>query len=304
MPGFSLPPGVNRMVLNLSNMGFPEVPMVGVNLQTRAREGLRPHLHAGAMEICYLVRGENVFRVAGRDYRMRGGDIFWTLGEEEHGSGGHPFGRGLLYWLQVRLPAPRCGFLSLTASDSRPLAEALRRLPRRCFPGTGRLRPRFEEIVSLCRGQARPLRRLALAAGLVEWLRLVVECAELAGAAEHSEDIRRALELVEDNPGDDLPVADLADAAGLSESRFKAKFREQVGMPPREYVLRHKIEVAEKMLAEGQSVTRTAYALGFSSSQYFATVFKRYTHRRPSDVLKRAPEISARSRSPLRRRFP
>jgi AraC-like DNA-binding protein len=280
-----LPPGAKRMVLDLSDMGLPEVPMLGINVQTRAREGLRPHLHAGVMEICYLVRGENVFQVAGRDYRMRGGDIFWTLGEEEHGSGGHPFGRGLLYWLQVRLPSARRGFLALTARDSRTLVEALNRLPRRHFPGTRRLRPLFEEMVQLCRGPERPLRRLALAAALVGWLRLVVECAGQAGTAGHSADIRRALELVEERPGDDLRVADLAAAAGLSESRFKAKFRAEVGMPPREHVLRRKVERATRMLAAGEGVTRTAHALGFSSSQYFATVFKRYTHRRPSEVI-------------------
>jgi AraC-like DNA-binding protein len=48
------------------------------------------------------------------------------------------------------------------------------------------------------------------------------------------------------------------------------------------------VERARELLAAGgRSVTDVAYALGFSSSQYFATVFKRYTHTRPSSVARR-----------------
>jgi AraC-like DNA-binding protein len=285
MADVPLPRGQNRIVLDLADFALPEVPLFGVHDQKKAREGLGPHLHPGVMEICYLVKGEHIFHVGGRDYRMRGNEVFWTRGEEEHGSGRHPYGRGLLYWLQIRLPAKGRGFLGLSPRAARPLADGLRRLPRRLFPGTRRLKTLFEELMATCRGEARPLRELALSSGLVEWLRLVVECAEVAGESEYSDDVARALQLVADNPGESLSVKDLARAALLSESRFKAKFREQLGMPPREYVLRHKIELAEKMLAAGESVTRTAHALGFSSSQYFATVFKRYTHRRPSEVI-------------------
>jgi AraC-like DNA-binding protein len=279
-----MPRGEKRITLDLGGFGLPEVPLFGVHSQTRARAGLGPHLHRGVMEICYLVKGEHVFHVAGRDYRMRGGEVFWTRGEEQHGSGRHPYGRGLLYWIQVKLPARGRGFLGLSVPAARPLVGALRELPRRHFPGSRKLQALFEELMEVCRAPERPLRRLALAAGLIEWLRLVVESAELAGESEYSADIQRALEFVEARPGKDLSVADLARQAMLSESRFKAKFRAEVGMPPREYVLRNKVELAQAMLARGESVTRTAYALGFSSSQYFATVFKRYTHRRPSDV--------------------
>ncbi len=284
MSGRLLPRGERHITLDLADFGLPEVPVFGVHSQTRAKGGLSPHLHPGAMEICYLVKGEHIFNVGGRDYRMRGGDLFWTRGEEEHGSGRHPYGRGLLYWLQLALPARGRGFLALSARAAHPLVEGLRGLPRRHFPGNRKLQTLFEELMAVCRGRERPLRKLALAAGLTEWLRLVVECAELAGVSPHSADIQRALLFIEQHFEEGLSVADLARQAMLSESRFKAKFREEVGMPPREYVLRHKIELAEEMLAGGQSVTRTAYALGFSSSQYFATVFKRYTHRRPSDA--------------------
>ncbi len=42
---------------------------------------------------------------------------------------------------------------------------------------------------------------------------------------------------------------------------------------------------AKELLKSGQSVTDTAFALGFSSSQYFAAVFKKWAGITPSDYL-------------------
>ena len=83
-------------------------------------------------------------------------------------------------------------------------------------------------------------------------------------------------------------IDELAEEVHLSTSRFKARFREQMGMPPGEYMVRAKVERAHQLLEESAlSITDIAYRLGFSSSQYFATVFKRFTNMRPKDVRRR-----------------
>jgi AraC-like DNA-binding protein len=73
--------------------------------------------------------------------------------------------------------------------------------------------------------------------------------------------------------------------ARLSESRFKSRFKAEIGVPPAEYWLRQKIERATEML-KTRRVTEVAHELGFSSSQYFATAFKRYTLMNPSRYRK------------------
>ena len=71
--------------------------------------------------------------------------------------------------------------------------------------------------------------------------------------------------------------------AGLSLPRFKARFKNEVGIPPAEYLQRYRIERAEHGLANStRSVTEIAFELGFCSSQYFATVFRRYTRLSPT----------------------
>jgi len=55
---------------------------------------------------------------------------------------------------------------------------------------------------------------------------------------------------------------------------------------PHAYILRKRIECAQKLPSIGNgTVTEIAFECGFSSSQYFATVFKRITGMTPNDVL-------------------
>jgi AraC-like DNA-binding protein len=82
-----------------------------------------------------------------------------------------------------------------------------------------------------------------------------------------------------------LPLPALAAKAGLSLPRFKASFKEQFGVPPGEYVLRARVaEAVRRLRTTPQPVTRIAFDLGFSSSQYFATVVKRYAGRTPREL--------------------
>ena len=46
----------------------------------------------------------------------------------------------------------------------------------------------------------------------------------------------------------DVPA--LAAQAGLSEARFKVRFKEEVGIPPGEYVLRARVDEARKLGVE------------------------------------------------------
>ena len=85
-----------------------------------------------------------------------------------------------------------------------------------------------------------------------------------------------------------IQIRELARLCGLSVSRFKERFRDEVGVPPAEYLTRQKIEAAKSLLLAGDhSITDVAMDLGFSSSQYFATAFKRYTGRTPSEYRRR-----------------
>jgi len=275
------------MVFNLKEFGLPEVPLLGVHKQLRARPGLEAHIHAGAMEICYLVRGELIFSVADKDYSLKGNEVYWTHPDETHGSGHHAYDKNLLFWTQIVLPKHPKAFLGMTGKDAWPLVQKLRSLPLRKFRGHRKLKGLFEEALLLCRKQPSDLQHMALAAILVQWLVTVAESAYRSVSAPTTPDIQQSVGLIEEKFAETLSVGDLANAAGLSESRFKGKFREQMGVPPGEYVMRKRVQRARELLQTTRMpVTEIAYSLGFSSSQYFANVFRRFMLITPSEARK------------------
>ena len=79
--------------------------------------------------------------------------------------------------------------------------------------------------------------------------------------------------------------------AGYSLSYYKQKFKQEVGITPSEYMMLQKIERAKKILTESdQSITNIAFSMGFSSSNYFCSVFKKFMDCTPKDYRKKYRE--------------
>lgn len=70
-------------------------------------------------------------------------------------------------------------------------------------------------------------------------------------------------------------VADLARVAGLSPDYFTRVFRRTFGVPPREWMVRRRIQRAALLLDDGNlSVSQVAAALGYTDSFLFSRQFK------------------------------
>ena len=247
----------------------------------RAADMLSEHHHGPMMEICYLRQGSQVYRVGGRDYLLRPGDIFVTYPGESHSTGGNPQERGELYWIQISLRG-RGRFLNLSPREALPLLMQLRHLPRRHYPAGPRIEELFTQLEACAHPGSSPTRRLQFCSLLVQLLLEMIASASCRQAPSQSPDLNRVIQYIARNIRRPLDIQELADVQGLSLSWFKARFRQEMGIPPAEYVLRAKLELARQLLLAGKSITEVAYELGFSSSQYFATVFRRFTGRRPS----------------------
>ena len=83
------------------------------------------------------------------------------------------------------------------------------------------------------------------------------------------------VKVLEDHVRENLSVAQIADLCSMSQASVKQTFSRYAGMGIINYFNRLKAEAAIGMLRGGSSVQETAAALGFSSQNYFSTVFKR-----------------------------
>ena len=84
-----------------------------------------------------------------------------------------------------------------------------------------------------------------------------------------------ALRHIDAHTADSLTVDRLARLCNVSSTYLKKLFRKYNGLGIHRYITKNKISLARKMLAEGKPVSSIAEELGFSSSNYFSTVFKR-----------------------------
>ena len=81
--------------------------------------------------------------------------------------------------------------------------------------------------------------------------------------------------VLENNVSQNLTIQEIARLCSMSPVSVKQTFSRYAGLGLMNYYNRLKIQAAAVMLREGASVQETAAALGFSSQNYFSTVFKR-----------------------------
>ena len=279
-------PRSSRLIFGQKDVRLPGVTMFGRYQYATSQSGLLPHSHRHAIEICFLERGEQTYRVGGLPYRLRGNDQFFTLPGELHDTANLPQERGILYWVILRLESSR-EFLSLAKSAAARLKRELLTMPTRHFrghPDSARILGEITELLSERRnprGFGAAYRQVRLQALLLQYLTLTIRASRQGLSGSATPLMQRLLHYIDGHLTDPIEVPRLAQVAGLSESRCKARFKREIGVPPAEFWLRKKIERAVVLLKD-HSVTEVAYELGFSSSQYFATVFKRYTLVNPS----------------------
>ncbi len=277
-----LPTRGKCLIYDLAPFGIPEIPYFAGQNQPFTTGHVPLHTHLERVEITHFLKGERVYRVGGVDYRLRGNDIFLTWPHEAHSSGFYLHDRGVRFWMQAVIPRPGKRFLGFDADRSRTLLSAIWAMPRRHFQADPAMRDLFAEMLVICRSGPADLSAIRLSALMCQWFLLLVESAGRTSGNEITPDIAKALGVMDEDAEKPPTIADLARAACLSESRFKGKFCQQLGMPPGEYMLRKRIERATVLLRRGRmGVTEIALALGFSSPQHFSSTFKKFFCQSP-----------------------
>lgn len=274
-----------RVDLKAHDINLPGVVEIGSYHYRSARRGIEKVSHAGCMGICHLAKGAQTYRINHQLYHLKGGDQLLILPGETLDTAGTPEEKGRLFWFIFQATPVEGPLLFLDNPAAQTLREALLELPRRHFSAT----PESDEIAAtiLHRLTTRPetgIERLELSHLIQRYLFLTLTAAQGTVTEGPSPRIQKCLDYISHHLDETLPVSQLARSVGLSESRFKKRFREEVGTPPGDYVLRTKISAAKIALHSSEiSITALAHDLGFSTSQYFATVFRRFADTTPSE---------------------
>jgi len=85
---------------------------------------------------------------------------------------------------------------------------------------------------------------------------------------------RRAQEMLAADLAGDIPLAEIAEACGLSVSHFSRAFRKSTGLAPHAWLLQARVEHAMTLLRQRrQSLSEIALACGFVDQSHFTRVF-------------------------------
>ncbi|MDX8350865.1 AraC family transcriptional regulator [Cognatiyoonia sp. IB215182] len=118
-------------------------------------------------------------------------------------------------------------------------------------------------------------------------LNLARSGSEENSAAVGSADLRiaRAIDYIEAHLGDDLSIATIASAAGMSPSWFQSAFRAATGRPVFAYVRERRLVRARHHLADHRlSLTQIAHTCGFSSHSHMTRLFTAHYGASPRDM--------------------
>ncbi len=105
--------------------------------------------------------------------------------------------------------------------------------------------------------------------------------------------LKQVLEYIHDHLGQNLSLADLANLANLSPSRFTRVFRQETGLSPHQYLIQARIERAKHLLrSDGElSIGDIAHQVGFADQSHFTRHFKRIVGVTPKVVLQESRNI-------------
>ena len=258
--------------------------------------GYRCHRPGGTPDwlLIYTAGGGGLLRWGQRELRVGPGDAVLFLPRAYHHYQTDPaIGRWNLLWAHFQ-PYPHW-------TDLLHWPQVWPGLMRISVADPGRRR-RFADKFKRMHGLAIGAHRKSQALAINALEEILLQLDELHPDAQNNrldERIRAALDMLFAEISRPTPLAALARAARLSESRLAHLFKAQMGISPREFIEQNRMSQARQMLMRSQhSIKQVAAAVGFSNPFYFSLRFKLHTGLSPQAFRRRSqplPEAVART---------
>ena len=273
----------DRRVVDLSALGFAEIPVLGMNHTSCATEGSVFHRHRRCMEITLCVRGCAKFDCDDKVYVLKPGMVFASLPEDIHRLRMNQRG-ARLYWLFFRFPERGESVFGLTSDETAYLIRELRRLPRKSFAVSDGVRMAFEELFAAydMHPKRRYGRTFQIRVAALKFLSYIVKDGQRDDEGGMDRVFRTIIDQMRRTPENLYDESWLVRETHLSPNTILSRFRQMTGLPPHAFLMKCRIHRAKDLLARGEmDITEIASELRFSSSQHFATRFRQETGLTP-----------------------
>jgi AraC-like DNA-binding protein len=230
-------------------------------------------------------RGTLHWWIEDHEYRIEPGQLFMTLPDETHGGHGGIMDPCDLYWMSFNLNIT--GALGLQKGEATAMDQALRTATCRHCRADMNITEHYDRILATLaqpNAWAAALIRSTLTFFIHHVLGASAQAAEVITKPQDALRIQSAISWMREHLENPISIDDIAAQADLSLSQFRHVFRSETGFSPQDYLTQLRIEAAKRLLNDAAlSITDVALQTGFTSSQYFATMFKRSTGFSPRE---------------------
>lgn len=253
----------------------------------KASAPLKPHEHRNMAEFVYLEKGSQDYQTKEIRYTVKHGEVFFTHPNELHGTGSLPEEVSALYYLIIDLSLIKKLSIFLSEEEYEALNAFLKESKERVFPASTGLPGALKRLVESF--EVRDMHFDTHIRNALSEVLIALSVPFQSKKQSQSLSLDESLRYIQEHPEENIRVKDLSVMDHMSLATYHKYFLETMGIPPAEYMQKKKVEKAKKLLAESDlSVTEIAYRYGFSSSQYFATVFKRFCSVTPTQFRESA----------------
>ncbi|VGO14024.1 HTH-type transcriptional activator RhaS [Pontiella desulfatans] len=277
---------------------LPGLQSVGYwDAQQEQNWGLPWHRNEG-IELTFLETGTLSFSVGETTLQLQPDALAITRPWQPHQLGAPNIDIGRLHWIiidvGVRQPHQDWtwpDWLVITPHDLEELTTILRENEQPVWPATEEIRTCFREIGKTIR-KKQSLSRIAIYTN-----ELLIHLLELFRTQEvrlskSLIDARRSVQLFLDSLGstyaEPWTLDSMAESCGLGVTRFTHYCRKLTNQTPVQYLNRLRVDAAAGQLKNhpAKKIIDIAFDCGFSSSQYFATAFRKQHGMTPKSFRK------------------
>jgi AraC-like DNA-binding protein len=286
-PGIKLP---GTVLPELRTAGCWDMP----NEQTW---GLDWHRNEG-IEFTYLFSGHLGFEVDEKTFALHPGSLTVTRPWQQHRVGLPRVTASRLGWVILDVGVRRPNqtwewpkWILLSTEEKRQLTSLLRHNEQPVWKAGAAIGVAFKKINKAAESADRKFDRTGMALAINELLLAILRSLDRQNIPQ-DESLTRSKRTVELFLGQLIERVDepwtvelMAEHCGLKRSRFTSYCREIINRTPAQYLNHCRVKAAARLLREkpGMSILEIAMHSGFSSSQQFATTFRRIKGSTPSD---------------------
>ena len=270
----------------------PNVTTIGSSSYASGMRALPREVHEKSFEVHYVSQGHQLFVVDDHLIPLKAGEFLVVRPNQVHGPAHGIILPSTIYWVRIRVKLPK-GF---SKPEAALITRHLRDIAGKpCTERSPYLCNALDNMISLLGREAQDLpTRMALKHHELAMISALLNLEPLQNLnpkrALMVERVANTIDGMGDGADEHYNIPKLAKQCQIGETLYRRIFKEITGFPPVDYIHFTRIEKAITLLKQGQSITDTAFDLGYSSSQHFSRTFTKWTGESPSSYKLQADQ--------------